>query len=124
MKFYTYIQTLGNKVLVQGINTETGNDFIRRDEFNPTMFIEGKKGETKFRTLDDKPVHKVSPGNIKETRDFIKQYEDIDGFNIYGNDNYGLQYTCQQWPDDVDYDATKIRVWNFDIEVDSEKGFQ
>ena len=123
MRFYTYVGTLSNKVLVRGVNAETGNDFIRRENFQPTMFVEGKKGETPFRTLDDKPVYKISPGNIKETREFIRQYQDVDGFGIHGNDNFALQYTCKEWKGDVDYDISKIRIWNIDIEVDSEKGF-
>lgn len=123
MRFYTYIGTLGNKILVRGVNAETGNDFIRREDFQPTIFVEGKKGETPYRTLDDKPVFKMSPGNIKETREFIKQYQGVDGFSIHGNDNFALQYTCKEWKGDVDYDVSKIRIWNIDIEVDSEKGF-
>ena len=123
MRFYTYIGTLGNKVLVRGVNAETGNDFIRREDFHPTMFVEGKKGETPYRTLDDKPVYKISPGNIKETREFIKQYQNVDGFKIHGNDNWALQYTCKEWKDRVEFDESKIRIWNLDIEVDSEKGF-
>ena len=123
MRFYTYIGTLGNKILVRGVNNDTGNDFIRRDDFNPTMFVEGKKGETPYRTLDDKPVYEMSPGNIKETREFIKQYQGVDGFQIHGNDNFALQYTCKEWKGDVDYDVSKIRIWNIDIEVDAEHGF-
>ena len=123
MRFYTYVGVLGNKVLVRGVNAETGNDFIRREEFKPTLFVEGKKGESKHRTLDDKTVYKISPGNIKESRDFIKQYNGVDGFNIHGNDNWALQYTCKEWKDKVDFDSSKIRIWNFDIEVESDKGF-
>jgi len=123
MRFYTYVGTLSNKVLVRGVNAETGNDFIRREDFQPTMFVEGKKGETSFRTLDDKPVYKISPGNIKQTREFIRQYENVEGFGIHGNDNFTLQYTCKEWKGDVDYDISKIRIWNLDIEVESEKGF-
>jgi len=123
MRFYTYVGTLSNKVLVRGVNAETGNDFIRREDFQPTMFVEGKKGETPFRTLDDSPVYKISPGNIKQTREFIKQYQNVAGFGIHGNDNFTLQYTCKEWKGDVDYDISKIRIWNIDIEVDSEKGF-
>jgi len=123
VRFYTYIGTLGNKILVRGVNAETGNDFIRREDFQPTIFVEGKKGETPYRTLDDRPVYKMSPGNIKETRDFIKQYQGVDGFSIHGNDNFALQYTCKEWKGDVDYDVSKIRIWNLDIEVEAEHAF-
>lgn len=123
MKFYTFIQTLGNKVLVRGVDSERGLDFIKREEYQPTMYIEGKKGPTPWKTLDETPVYEVKPGSIKETRDFISQYQGVGGFNIYGNDNYALQYTCDTWPNQVDYDISKLRIWNFDIEVDSENGF-
>jgi len=122
MKFYTNIQTLGNKVLHRGVDTEKG-DYIRRDEFRPTMFVNRGKGETKYKSLAGDPVYKIKPGDIYETRDFIKQYDGVGGFEVHGNDNFALQYTCVQWPEQVEYDVSKVRVWNIDIEVESDNGF-
>jgi len=127
-KFYTSVNTLGNKVLVRGIDQdrpETAQDFIRREEFKPTMFVSGKKTKEKtpFKTLDGTPVYKIKPGDIRETRDFCKQYEDIEGFKVYGIDDFGLQYTVKTWKNEVDYDINRIRVWNIDIEVETHNGF-
>lgn len=123
MKFPTAIHTLGNKVLVRGIDTEKGHDYIRRDEFKPTMFVQGKQGQTKYRNLQGDPVYPIQPGSMKETRDFIKQYSDVDGFKIEGNDNFALQYVCEQHPKTIKWDPKAIRICNIDIEVESDKGF-
>jgi len=122
MKFYTSVNTLGNKILVRGVDTERG-DFIRREEFKPTMYVTGKKGETKFRTLEGEPVYDIKPGTIKETRDFVKNYSDVSGFKVHGIDQFDVQYICEQWPDTIDFDPTKVRTYNIDIEVESDQGF-
>ena len=122
MKFYTSVNTLGNKILVRGVDTERG-DFIRREEFKPTMYVPGKQGDTKFRTLEGEKVYEVNPGNIKETRDFIKTYSEVGGFSVFGIDAFDVQYICDTWSGDIDFDPTKIRTYNIDIEVESDKGF-
>ena len=123
MKFYTSVNTLGNKVLVRGVDTEKG-DFIRREEFQPTMYVPGKSGtETKWRTLDDEQVWEIKPGTIKETRDFIKHYSEVQGFDVYGIDQFDVQYICQHWPDTVEFEPKAIRQYFLDIEVESDQGF-
>lgn len=122
MKFYTSVNTLGNKVLVRGVDTDKG-DFIRREEYKPTMYVTGKKGETKFRTLSGENVYEVKPGTIKETRDFVKEYSNVGGFEVHGIDQYDVQYICENWSGDIDFDPKKIRTYNIDIEVDSDQGF-
>jgi len=123
MTFYTSVNTLGNKVLIRGINTENKTDFIRREAFKPTMFISGKSGDSKFKTLEGEPVSKIQPGNIYETREFIKQYNGVSGFKVYGIDQWDIQYINSKWGGDIEYDSSLVRIYNIDIEVDSADGF-
>jgi len=122
MAFYTSVNVLGNKVLSRGINDD-GSDFIRRVDFKPTMFVPGKTGDTKYTTLEGEKVYPIKPGTIKETRDFIKQYNDVGGFNVYGIEHFDLQFIYENWQGDVEFDPTLVRVYNIDIEVESDKGF-
>jgi DNA polymerase elongation subunit (family B) len=123
MKFYTSVHTLGNKILIRGHDTEKNADFIRREVFKPTMFVPGKTGETPYKTLSEEPVYPIQPGTMKETRDFIKTYGEVSGFKVYGIDQFDVQYICEQWPGDIDYDPKAIRTYNIDIEVESGDGF-
>ena len=122
MKFYTSVNILGNKALVRGVDTERG-EFIRREDFKPTMFLNGKSGDTKYRTLEGEKVYEIKPGSIKDTRDFIKQYNGVSGMKVYGLDQFDIQYICEEWPDDIKFDPKQVRTYNIDIEVESDKGF-
>ncbi len=121
MKFYTNVQLIGNQFLVRGV--ENGKRFETRDEFFPTLFVRTKK-DSKYRTLGGEPVEPIKPGTVRDCREFYKKYDEVDGFEIYGNDRYIYQYISEKYPEDeVKFDITKIKLVTLDIEVASEEGF-
>ena len=120
-EFYTNISTRGKFILYRGID-ENGNRISRKEEFHPTVFIPSNQ-KTDWTTLDGYYVEPVQPGNIPETRDFIKQYKDIQGFDIYGNTDYTCQYIAENFTEEIEHDISKIVVANIDIETESEYGF-
>ena len=88
MKFYTNVQLIGNQFLVRGV--ENGKRYEHRDEFFPTLFVKSKV-KSKYKTLSGEPVEAINPGTVRDCRDFYKKYEDVEGFEIYGNDT--VSYT-------------------------------
>jgi DNA polymerase elongation subunit (family B) len=76
-----------------------------------------------MRTLDGKVVYAFSPGNIKDTRDFIERYQDVEGFDVYGNTNYAYQYISDNFPNEIKYNKDLIKVFSLDIETTTEEGF-
>jgi len=123
MKFYTNVQLIGNQFLVRGV--ENGKRYEHRDEFFPTLFVKSKKNlKTKYKTLGGESVEEIKPGTVRECRDFYKKYEDVEGFEIYGNDRYIYQYISEKYPEDeIKFDISKIKLVTLDIEVASEQGF-
>ena len=111
----------GKYILYRGID-ENGNRISRQEEFHPTMYVP-TNDKTDWTTLDGYYVEEVKPGNIPETRDFVKQYKDVKGFDIYGNTDYVCQYIAENFTEDVEPDISKIVVANIDIECESENGF-
>ena len=106
MKFYTNVQLIGNQFLVRGV--ENGERYEHRDEFFPTLFVKSKKN-TKYKTLNGESVDQIKPGTVRECRDFYKKYEDVDGFDIYGNDRYIYQYISEKYPEDeIKFDIREI----------------
>ena len=85
MRYYTNVQMVGNDFLVRGY--ENGKSFTSRESFQPTMFVPSKK-KTKYKTLDGKYVQSIQPGTVRETREFIRSHENVDNFEIYGNNRY------------------------------------
>ena len=95
MKFYTNVQLIGDKFLVRGY--ENGKRIKIRDEFTPTFYVPAKK-KTQYKTLEGEYVSPIQPGTVRECRSFLKEYDGVEGFNIYGNERYIYQYISQKYP--------------------------
>jgi len=119
MKFYTHFSKLGNNILVRGYNN--GKKFIDKVEYNPTLYLPSKDGD--YRTLDGQSVAPVSQGTMRDATEFMKRYEDVDNFKVYGSTNFPYVYINEAYPGKVDYDPEQIKIANIDIEVGSENGF-
>ncbi len=112
---------VGDQFLVRGY--ENGEHFMIRERFSPTLFVPSKN-KTKYRTLSGEYVEEIQPGSVRECRDFIKKYENVDGFKIYGNERYIYQYISEKYSEDeIKFDISKIKLMTLDIEVASENGF-
>ena len=121
MRFYTNVQMVGDNFLVRGY--ENGRHFMTKEKFYPTLFVPSKR-ETKYKTLTGESVEPVKPGTIRECREFIKKYEGVDNFKIYGNTGYIYQYISKMYPEEeIKFDTNKIKITTIDIEVASENGF-
>lgn len=53
----------------------------------------------------------------------MRQYEGVENFKVYGNQRYQYCFIADTFKDTVDWDISKIRVANIDIEVGSDEGF-
>ena len=120
-RFYTNIQLVGNHFLVRGY--ENGKSFMAREDWRPTLYVPSKN-KTEFKSLSGKYLDPICPGYVRDCREFYKKYNEVDGFQIYGNDKYIYQYISEKYPEEhIDFDLTKIKVVTIDIEVASENGF-
>ena len=121
MDFYTNVQVTRNDFLVRGYSN--GKKVIYKEEFQPTVYLKSRK-KTKWKTLDGDYVEPFHPGTVSECRDFYKKYEDVPGFEIFGNERYIYQYISEKYPqDEIKFDISKIDIITIDIEVKSENGF-
>jgi DNA polymerase elongation subunit (family B) len=112
---------VGDHFLVRGY--ENGKHFMTREKFYPTLFVPSNK-KTKYQTLNGEYVESVQPGVIRECREFIKKYENVENFKIYGNTAYIYQYISETYPEgEIKFDTNKVKITTLDIEVASENGF-
>ena len=121
MQFYTNVFPYGNRMLVRGY--ENGKPFSHKLDYYPTLYVNSKKEDSEWRTLDGVIVDEMKPGLIKDTREFVKRYEEVQGFDIYGNTNYVCQYISDTYDYDVRFDMEQIKVCTIDIETATEYGF-
>ena len=121
MRFYTNVQMVGDNFLVRGV--ENGRHFATREKFYPTLFVPSKR-KSKYKTLEGECVEAVEPGSVRDCREFIKKYDGVEGFKIYGNDRYIYQYISEKYPEEeIKFDTSQIKITTIDIEVASENGF-
>jgi DNA polymerase elongation subunit (family B) len=118
--FYTNVQVYGARILYRGV--EDGRKVKRKIDYFPTLYVSSKE-HTGLTSVSGNAMAEMKPGNIRETRDFVEQYKEVENFKIYGNQKYEYTFISDHFSDDVDWDLSHITVTNIDIEVGSENGF-
>ena len=112
---------VGDQFLVRGY--EDGKNFMIREKYSPTLFVTSNK-KTFYRTLTGDYVEPIKPGGVRDCREFIKKYDGVQNFNVYGNERFIYQYISDNYrEDEIKFDISKIKLTTIDIEVASENGF-
>lgn len=122
--FYTNVSQAGNSILHRGY--ENGKRVKQRIPFQPKLYSPSKNNKpTAFTTIQGKYLEEVSPGTIKECKEYIEMYNGVAGFEIYGNTGWIYQYISTLYPqfEQAEFDMAQIRVLDMDIETESENGF-
>ena len=106
MRFYTNVQLVGNNFLVRGY--ENGKHFMTRETFSPTLFVSSKK-KTKYKTLDGNCVKPIRFESVRDARDFVKRYDDVEDFDVLGYERFLYQYISDKYPqDELKFDMSMI----------------
>ena len=119
MNFYTNVSPHGDELLVRYI--DNGKRCEDRVPYVPRLYIP-TKGKGRYKSLTGIGLESKSYKSIKDARQAIKRYEEHPNF-IHGTDRFQYQYMADYWPDNVEYDKDKLRIYTIDIEVESEYGF-
>jgi DNA polymerase elongation subunit (family B) len=118
--FYTNIQLAGDTILYRGY--EDGKPVSYRANFSPTLYVLSRNKE-EFKTLDGRYTSPIQFQTAREARDFIRQYENVEGFEVHGYERFVYQYIRQEFPGEVDYNISQMKIFAMDIEVQCENGF-
>ena len=119
--FYTSVVQWGNNLLVRSIRD--GLPQKQKIDFYPTLYTTNTKTvstPTEWTTLHGSPAYEIKPGNINDCKEFIKTYEGVESFNIFGQTNYALQYISDNHPGDIIFDSEFLKIVSIDIETATE----
>ncbi|NBW34145.1 MAG: DNA polymerase [Cytophagia bacterium] len=120
MKYYTNISVQGNNILYRGVNN--GRRVNKKIEYSPTLFLPSNK-VTPWKTLFGESLESKRFETIRDARDFIKRYDGVENFKIYGNDRYEYAFIADEHRGPIDWDIKELSIVIIDIEVGSENGF-
>ena len=118
--FYTNISRVMNTLGVRGI--KDGKPFAKKIPFEPTLYTKSDK-PTGLVNMAGEDVAPIQPGNMKECKQFLDKYADVEGFKVYGQQNWMKQFAHFAFPGEIKFDRSKINVTSIDIEVASDQGF-
>ena len=121
MKFYTSVLPYRGRLLVRGVNHD-GSHKKYRINYKPSLFVPSNK-DSKYKTLDGRNVGKIEFESMPDAKKWIDEYEDVSGFEYFGNTRYQYPFIADQFPGKVDWDIKQIRLITIDIECESENGF-
>jgi DNA polymerase elongation subunit (family B) len=120
-KYYTNVCVHGNHILFRGVNSD-GRRVKSKVKYSPSLFVQSNK-QSQWRSLFNEPLEPMTFDTIREARDFVKRYEDVANFKIYGNTRYEYAFIADNFRGIVDWDISHLSVVFIDIEVGSENGF-
>jgi DNA polymerase elongation subunit (family B) len=118
--YYTNVASVGNNILFRGI--KNGRRVKLKIGYSPTLFLPSKK-PTQFKSLDGEYLEPMKFENIREARDFVKRYDEVSNFKIYGQTRYEYAFIADENKGMVDWNMDDISIAICDIEVGSENGF-
>jgi len=119
-RFYLNVKRYGRNLLVREYNN--GEVINYKHPYKPTLYVETDK-PSEYKGFLGENVAPVDFGSMSDATDFVKSYKDVPGYRIHGQQDYVLQYLAEEYPDEIEFDSSKIRVANVDIETASEGGF-
>lgn len=121
MKYYTNIALSGNNILFRGVNN--GRRVKMKVQYSPTFFLPSKKQQSGFQSLFGEQLEPMKFETIRDARDFMKRYEEVSNFKIYGQERFEYAFIADEYKGLIDWDINDIYVAILDIEVGSENGF-
>jgi len=119
-KYYTSVSVYGNNVLYRGV--KEGRRVKMKIQYSPTLFLPVNK-KTDWKNLDGDYLEAKRFETIRDAREFVKRYEDVQNFKIFGNSSYEYAFIADNQPGMIDWKLDDISIAIIDIEVGSENGF-
>lgn len=122
MAFYTNAALVRGDVLLREVD-DSGKHVKRRVKCKPFLFATCPESDATHRDIHGKPLRVQRFKSTWEASEFLKEHQGLDGFSVCGLDNFLYPWLDEEYPGDVQFDASKINTCFIDIEVAADGGF-
>ena len=112
MAFYTFCDVVGSKIFHRFVDDSGKRQQQIISEFPIELFIKGRGEHT---SLYGDKLAKMEYSSVAEARDFIREYRDITP--VFGQTSIAHQFISHTYPGQIEFDFSKYRVLNLDIET-------
>jgi DNA polymerase elongation subunit (family B) len=114
-KFYVSAARYGNSILLREM--VDGVEHRQRVDYQPTLYRSVKSAEGELKSLFGEPVKSVVFDSIRAASDYVEEYKDLSNFQIYGQQNYVLQYLNEYNNTEPDFGVVPVHVVDIETEV-------
>ena len=118
--YYTNVAAVGNNIFYRGV--KDGRRIKLKIAYEPTLFLRSNKTTT-FKSLEGVYLEPMKFESMREARDFVKRYDEVQGFEVYGNSSYQYAFIADEQKGMVEWTMEELSIAIIDIEVGSENGF-
>jgi len=118
--YYTNVAAVGNNICYRGV--KDGRRIKLKIAYEPTLFLRSNK-TTNFKSLEGVYLEPMKFESMREARDFVKRYDEVQGFEVYGNSSYQYAFIADEQKGMVEWTMEELSIAIIDIEVGSENGF-
>lgn len=124
MSFYTNVSKYGNYIEFRGYD-DNGRRLVKKEVFQPTLYFHGedKNKVTPFTNLKGEYLTPTKYHNMDAAQQDLNMYGFANGGFVYGAAKFVTQYIQENYPNNIKFDLSKIRIGTLDIEVVSENEF-
>jgi DNA polymerase elongation subunit (family B) len=120
MNFYTNVQCIGNNIFYRGVLD--GKRIKTKIPYQPTLY-EKSRSVKNFTSLEGDYLMPIKFGSIREAKEYLRQFENVSGKTIYGQNRFEYAFIGEQHKGMVEWDFDQVMIGVLDIEVGSENGF-
>ena len=101
---------------------DNGRRVKKRISYSPVLFLPTNKN-TEWSGLHGEKLEPKKFETIRDARDFIKKYDEVQNFKVYGNSSFEYAFIADTQRGMIDWSIDDINIAIIDIEVGSENGF-
>jgi DNA polymerase elongation subunit (family B) len=101
---------------------DNGRRVKKKIPYSPVLFLPTNKN-TEWCGLHGEKLEPKKFETIRDARDFIKKYDEVQNFKVYGNSSFEYAFIADTQRGMIDWSINDINIAIIDIEVGSENGF-
>jgi DNA polymerase elongation subunit (family B) len=117
---YTSCKLFGNNIYYIGY--QDGARVQYKEPITPTLYFRSNT-PTNYKMLSGDYVSPKSFATVKEAKNFIKEYEYVTDFKVYGYEKFNYVWLSEKFPEVIKFNNELVRKFYLDIETTTEYGF-
>lgn len=121
MSFYTSVEKLGKYILCVSYD-ERGERHLSRTVYRPSVFRKTDQ-ETGFTSMFGDHMERIQFPDMRACSDFLERNE-AENFRYWGNTDFVSAFISDYFPSPREFEMSHVNVLTFDIEVQSDRGFE